>query len=161
MIIDFTKLAELIPTVKSGEKEELGSISLVVKKTPKGLAVIYAPKIKGKENDASFAPIVLSGTEEELTTEFDSLTETAKLLSEVAGLNPGATIAKKNTTIAKTIEKAKAAKTKTEVKPVPITTQEKTKEKTNTLFEQPPAEELRSEAVTEEEAEEEKEEVAA
>lgn len=116
MIIDFTKLERLIPSVKDGEKEKNGSLSLVIKKTGETLSVIFAPKFTGEENNPDFAPVVLTGTAEELSAEFDGIEETVRLLNESLLPGPAAAIAKKNTAIKSARDKNKKAAVKTEVK---------------------------------------------
>jgi len=77
MLIDFSTISQLIPkdgrliltfTKKVGKAEDETE-----KEQIKEMNVVFAQQFKGKENDNDFAPIIISGTVEELNLSFESM----------------------------------------------------------------------------------------
>ncbi len=105
-MINFTQLQEIIPNE--------GALVLSFTKTENTVTVLYAPKIKGKEQSEEFGPLLLKGTAEELTAEFAvAVRDIAKKQQVLAALQAAKTVsgatAKKSGLLDKAIAKASSA----------------------------------------------------
>lgn len=100
MIIDFSKIAALIPTD--------GSLTLLMTKKDEKISLCYTTKFKGKENNENFKPITLRGTAEELSELFaQDVPEIAQLQEKLYEQTKASTvIAKTKQNLTKAITKA-------------------------------------------------------
>lgn len=104
-MIDFVQIEKIVPAE--------GTLTLTFKKTKDRLIVCYAPRYKSKEEDKDFRPVTVTGTPEELNSEWN---EKIKEISKNERLLISASASSNLSTRKQETEKALVEKSKTKTK---------------------------------------------